>query len=147
MQALDLVLFEILRLFHNFFEFSHGFLFYFVNTAALYQLYSVSALFHRGEVPGCLHQLVDEQPAGLRPIGMDRCVRCAVFAHMDMGPGVSISAPRIFLIHQPDIALLVLDSLLIQPLVHFACGPAVILADLGNGEQVLAGKHHIIVPA
>lgn len=59
-QYLGLVLFEMLRLFHKFFEFSHGFLFCYMNTAALYQLCSVSALFHRGEVPGCLHQLVDE---------------------------------------------------------------------------------------
>ena len=87
----------------------------------------------------------NEQFAGLRPIGVNCCVRCAVLAHIDMGLNAGISALRIFLIHQPDIALLILDPLLIQPFVHFAGRPAVILTAQRNWEQVLAGEHNIII--
>lgn len=55
-------------------------------------------LLHGRQVSVRFHQLVDEQPAGLGPVGVDGGVRGAVPAGVDMGLGVGVPALSIFLI-------------------------------------------------
>jgi len=77
-----------------------------------------------------LHELVDEEPSLLGPVHVHLGVRHAVISLVHMGLRARIPHFGILLIQEPDIALLKLNALIPQPLVHSLGRPTVSISSI-----------------
>lgn len=111
-------------------------------TAAPVDSFSVFQLDER-EVPCGFHQVVDEEPTLLRPLGVGGVVDVASLIRVRDRFGLRIALTGVMEIQDPRLPDLVLHTLFMKELVHAVGAPAVVLGNDGDGLGVRAGKYKI----